>query len=291
MSLVQRLLNFDFQLDATGSTLSLSGVRASAVITQLAANSTVICGYSAEVRIWGLSLDHMNQLSAVNPVLLATRNNIVTISAGDSVNGMTPIFNGILFESWAQLNGAPNIYLQFSANAMPFKASLNNIQPTSFPGPVSVASVMELLAKSAGLAFVNSGVTTQLGSLYLPGLVREQIRSLKEQANINLTITNNVLTIWPRNGSISPPGATPNLVISAENGMVGYPVHSGQGIMVNTLFNPDLQVGMPVTVKSMIKPACGDYVIQFPIIHKLDSMVPDGQWFTQLTLASVNSDH
>src|SRR3984957_12925454 len=103
MSFVQRALGFTFTL-GTGSfgnsgsnTITApSGLWATA---QIHKNGTPSMN-RANIRIKGLSLSIMNQLSRIGVLPTAVRNNIVTVTAGDAGGNMPLAFAGYIKEPW-----------------------------------------------------------------------------------------------------------------------------------------------------------------------------------------------
>jgi hypothetical protein len=152
---------------------------------------------------------------------------------------------------------------------------------STFPGSVDAAEVLQQLAGQAGLNFVNNGVSVQLSKPYYSGAIRTQIQECIEDAGISGIIDDGTLTIWPGNGARA--GSVP--LISPETGMVGYPTYTGTGIVVNTMFNPNVLSGAEVEVKSSLPQACGHWNV-VTLVHDLESEVPNGKWFTQMQLAA-----
>jgi hypothetical protein len=143
---------------------------------------------------------------------------------------------------------------------------------------------MKALAKQMGYGFSNNGVNVTLKKPYLPGTLRDQVRNLAEQANIYFTIDRDVLYIYSkRTGSSENP-----ILVSVETGMVGYPTYMSNGLAVRTLWNPNIRVGSPIQVKSILKVAEGVVWRVQSFAHSLDSMVPGGQWFTTMQCTTLN---
>ena len=73
------------------NTVKLSGLRVVCTIEKAGMPSFD----RAEIRIYGMPQDLMNQLTVLNvPTLMARPNNTILIQAGDTVNGMSTVFNG-----------------------------------------------------------------------------------------------------------------------------------------------------------------------------------------------------
>ena len=278
MALVQR--NIDLQLRlGTGSfgdtgfnTIDITGLRIKAEITAAGGETMG----RAEVRVYGLSLSTMNQVTTLTPGLMLQRNNTLAITAGDDVSGMATVFQGTISdsESEMELNSQPDTYLKLTAYAGYFQ-KIQPIAPSSYPGTTDVGTIMASLANQMGLIFENNGVTETLSTPYFPGTAFEQVRSCAFAANINWAIDNGILAIWPKGGSRG--NQLP--IISTATGMVGYPAIWSQGISVKTLFNPQISIGNLVQVQSQIPAACGEWFVS-SVSHNLESLELNGQWFT-----------
>jgi hypothetical protein len=162
-----------------------------------------------------------------------------------------------------------------NANAGLFE-SIKPVPPSSYPGAVDAAVVMSTLARKAGYAFENNGVSVMLSTPYLQGSLWDQMARCADAANINWTIDLGTLAIWPKGGSRA--GSMP--VISSKTGMVGYPTNWGYGIGVRTSFSSQLQIGKSCEVQSILPFANGKFTM-FDIEHDLESETPNGSWFTQ----------
>jgi hypothetical protein len=167
-----------------------------------------------------------------------------------------------------------------------YAAGLIPVPVSSYPGPTNVATVLESLANLAGWGFVNNGVngpiTTKVSNPYLPGSIMAQIQSICNAGQIayDLGPTGTVLSIWPK-GSYQK--GTPVTIAPPPQGqMIGYPSYTAQGIIVKTLFNPQLAFGGQFTVTgSSLKRVNGNWYIG-RMDMALDSLVPGGKWDSTL---------
>lgn len=256
---------------------------------------------TANLRIYGLTLDRMNQLSQLKQPIADARTNIITLSAGDTETGMSTVFTGNITESWPNMEGAPDVYLEISAQTGVIDA-MRPVPPTSYSGPVDVATVIAGLATQMDLGFVNNGVSVMLATPYFPGTARDQALAAAQAANINIAWDDGTTTqqsgdgnnptdtqggaagsgipkviIWPKGGTIG--GQIP--LISAETGMVGYPTVTQAGIVVTSIFNPNLAFGGAFECQSVLTVANGTWGI-FNVTHELESEMPNGRWFTRV---------
>ena len=69
--------------------------------------------------------------------------------------------------------------------------------------------------------------------------------------------------------------------------MVGYPVFWELGIIVTSLYNPEIQIGRQMNIISSIPNANGLWKI-IRVQHELTTMIAKGPWFTTATLIGVD---
>lgn len=283
-SFVRRRIDVTFQL-GTGAfgesgtdTVKLSGLRCSAHIVKAGGTSMGM----VSLRVFGMSLSLMNQLTALSTQVMMDRKNTLLIEAGDDQSGIAPVFIGTLTQGWGDLQGSPEAFYECTALAGYFDA-VKPIPPSSFPVGADAAVVLSGLATLAGLKFENSGVSVQLSSPYFPGTVRQQIARCADAANIAWTIDDDVLAIWPRGSSRG--GKIP--LVSPDTGLASYPSFTGQGISVTTLFNPSISFGGRVKIDSRllnsitIEQAEPGVWFVSTLMHDLESEMPGGAWFTR----------
>lgn len=256
-------------------TVTLTGYRAQATIVKAGGASMG----SLQLRLFGLSLSLMNQLSTLGKIPLATRNNSVTVSAGDDQNGMGVVYVGTITSAWADMQGAPEVVFVVNAHAGLYEA-IAPAKPSSYQGSASVEVIMSSLATQMGLTFENNGVDVKLSNPYFPGTARAQAESCARAANINWIIDNGILAIWPKSGQRG--GVVP--LISPETGMVGYPGYTDTGITVRTRYTPSVNYGALIEVKSSLTPACGKWRV-YSLAYELESETNGGVWFTNISAA------
>jgi hypothetical protein len=289
-SFVQRLIQVSVKLDPTtmsgqpnvftgtqSDTVILSGSRTSVRIEQSGAPSSSI----AVVKIWGLTFEIMDQLSALGIVYDQVKRNTITISAGDAISGLTPIYNGTIGFAYADYNSSPDVPMVFhckiglAGSAIPALSS-------SYPGATDVATIMAGFARLMNVGFVNNGVTVKLSNPYYKGNVQTQMDMCAEDAKIEAQVINNILYIWPKGGSRSNTGTIP--LVSKDTGMIGYPSFASTGfLIVKTLFNPQISFGTQIQLQSIITAANGMFVVQW-LNLVLDSQMPHGLWEAHMTL-------
>ena len=259
--------------------VKLSRLRVSAAIQQAGGSSQG----ALDLRVYGMTQSLMNDLFSItgsNSPIVANSNTVI-VEAGDDVSGVSIVYNGSISNARADYSGAPDTAFQVTGLSA-YKIGLTAATPTSFPGTADVATIMGSIASRMGFAFENNGVSVKLSNPYFPGDLLTQAETVKRHAGIEMICTDGVLAIWPKGGSRG--GVVP--LISPETGMIGYPVKTALGVECTTLFNPSIRFGGKVQVQSSNTPCCGTWSV-YQMTHNLEAEMPDGQWFTHLTLIPV----
>jgi hypothetical protein len=275
MPFTQKLLSFVFEL-ANGDRVTVSGLRASVTVTM----AGDVDGSRMEASIYGLTPSLTNQLSTLGQLIPWVRQNKVIASAGDSANGLSVVYQGIIQNAWADYASMPNNAFRIATGAGAF-AAVQPIPPTTVnDGFADVATIMSGLATQGNFHFENNGVQQTIAYPYYPGAVKEQIDRCAQAANINAFIdpTTNTLAIWPKGTS----RGSSIQVISKNPGMILYPTwdQGDGGIDVTTAYNPSIRFGQLVQVESSIPHASQQWGI-ISLVHDLASMTPGGAWSTK----------
>jgi hypothetical protein len=247
-------------------------------------------------QIYGLSQSLMNQLTLLQFQYqqMLTKNQL-QVFAVDGLQ-VSLIFSGNMITAWGNYSNVPDVFLEIQAVAG-FVNQLTPVAPTSYNGPVPVATVMSSLAAQMGYAFENNGVSAMLTNPYLPNTALEQAKSAAQAAGIDMYLDDETLAICPRN---QPRTGYPIPQISAQSGLVGYPTFgsatSGPSIRFKCLFNPAIKFGGQVQLVTSIqaqisKAATGaapalqltnNTWIVNSISHSLQSETPGGRWFSEV---------
>jgi hypothetical protein len=280
MSFVKRALGFSFSL-GTGS---FGGSGANTVTTpnglwasvRIFKNGTPSMN-QAQIKIYGMDLSTMNQLSRVGVNPTAVRNNTVTVMAGEAGGNMSLAFCGGIKECWPDFSVPSEAALVVEAFTG-LVANMKPVAPSSFSGSVNVAQIMSQLAGQMGYTFENNGVNVQLNNPYLPGTARAQALAAADAAGIYVVFDddNGVMAILPKNGARN--GQAPT--ISPEEDMNGYPTYVGPGqVMVRCEYNNQLRFMGNVNIQnSVVSGANGSWRVT-SLFHEL-STEPDGPWFS-----------
>lgn len=261
------------------NTAAFTGHRASIRVQ----NSGALNGVTAHVAIWGLRLDQMNQLATTGRVIGTIPRNVINVSAGDAISGMSTVFIGTILDAYADFNQAPAVPMEFECLAGGAEAVIS-VEPSSFTGKTDVVTILQRIANKMGWGFENSGVSAALSSPYLPGSAMDQVRAVRDAVRINVELINNVLCVWPLYGSRTSLGSTLVIAPPPIGQMIGYPTFTQQqGIMLRNVYDPRIQRGQQVTVQTLIPRAGGSWIVQ-KLDHALDAQVPRGLWESVITL-------
>lgn len=264
--------------DVTGNnTLKVNGLRAAADIK----GAGMPAFPEAELTIFGLKQEDMNALTALAFSPDGMQRNTVTVEA-DSGQGFSTVFSGQMITSGPDYSGIPQAPLKVFARVLGFD-SLNPAAPTSYTGTVDVATIVQNLATAMGFGTIeNNGVNIQLSSSYFSGTLADQLRAVKQHANIQVYFDGDTLAICPAGGVRSQPAFT----LTPQSGLIGYPKLDFQRgyVYVKALYNPAFRFGGPITIQGSDVPlANGSWTIG-TITNNLSSLMPNGPWFSNMLL-------
>lgn len=273
---------------AGGGFAAQNGLRISAKITKPGAPGLG----EAIVQIYNLPLSLINQLSTLGvPYIYQVGANTITIEAGDAGAQPTKLFTGTINSAYADFSGIPDSVFNISAQALGALGAAPAL-PASFQGSKSVSDILANLAAQAGLTFINNlpaSSTPFISNSYLSGSLVNQIRSVAEHGGVAWDVdeAKGTLTIGPKNGSLSAPGAPVPIIGPPPTGkMVGYPAYTQQGIKVRTEFDATIGYGTTVQIKdSSVQNANGTWIIYY-LDYDLECQAPNGPWFTNLEMAA-----
>jgi hypothetical protein len=138
--------------------------------------------------------------------------------------------------------------------------------------------VLSKIVQAAGFKLENSGVNAMLDNPYFYGAAWRQLDDAAQAANcfFCLDTIKKVVAIWPKTGSRGG-GEIP--LVAPETGAIGYPTFSQTRIKIKTLFDPRIQIGVPIEVRSQLTAASGKWSVGL-CGHTLESQTPGGVWET-----------
>lgn len=259
--------------DGLPNTVTLSGLRVQASIIVAGGPSLI----QAQIRVYGMTLDHMNKLSRLGLLFwYEGRNNAVALSAGSDGSAMSLAFQGNVQNAWAA-PAQPEVPFVVTA-ADGGLSAFKPIPVSSYQGAVDVATICAALARQMGLRFENNGVSQIISNPYLAGTATSQLDKLRETTGVHIEQDKGVLAIWPKGGARG--GQIP--LINPDTGMIGYPTFNSTGITVTTRYNPAITFGAAVQVESELTMACGKWTV-YAVAHELESETLGGSWQTTIS--------
>jgi hypothetical protein len=272
-----RQINLQFQ-NPNEEVVNLEGLRCSAIISTAGGYSSAA---QLQIRIYGMTLEHMNQFSSVGANFVNIQNTTITVSAGNQGDpSLSQVFKGSLISSFIDTASLPDVaFVCAAVSAYNYKATPSTSQ--KFPGANNAETIIAGLAKSIGFGFYNWKNQTHavLVDQVVSGSVVDQMQQIANHARFPMVIENETVIIFPNNGFRDD-----RLVeVSPTTGMVGYPSYWEAGFNVKCEFNPDLLNGRQVKLTSSIPKANGILPVQVST-HELSTLTPDGSWFTTIKL-------
>jgi hypothetical protein len=283
MSFTEKVMRFTFS-GATSGNFSAAGLRAAASIQ---ATEGVI-GVTAQVKIWGLSMDQMNNFSSDTPSSVSSDipdANLV-IEAGDLGQPLVKVIDAPIWASYIDLSGSPDSCFVVSCTGIEDLAT--PIAAQSQPGAQNAEDLIANVCAAGSLTFDNSaGAHGVLRNQTTYGSPLRQIATIANAARFRWKISGKTVSIWPQNGAVDD--VVVDVGPNTDPKMVGYPTYWVNGIYVTSLFNQQVQIGRQMkVVGSSIPKANGKWQI-VQVQHDLTTMMPKGPWFTTATLAGIDT--
>jgi hypothetical protein len=219
--------------------------------------------------------------SAINAEL---PNATLSIEAGDLGGNLSQVINAPIFQSCVDLTATPESAFSVSVASIYAAADTNGAQ--SWSGPQNAQNLIRALC--AGTYTVNNnGAQAVLQNPSVPAdSIINQVADIASQANFQWSWgLGNTLNIWPQDGTVD--AVVIDVGPSTDPEMVGYPVYWPLGLIVTSLYNPEIQVGRQMNVVgSSIPKANGRWSI-VNVRHELTTMLAQGPWFTTAILAAA----
>jgi hypothetical protein len=282
-SYVQRAIDITFTRangtfsDGGTNTATVSGLRISATITQAGGP-----GFNQlDCRIFGLTPSMQNDLSTLGMVVMIPKRNTISLYAGDTQSGLGLAFAGTINSALQDFRSMPEVHFHIQAQTG-LTAALQPISPSSYQNGADVVVLLEGLANQMGFSFENHGVSgVLLSNPYYGGTATQQARIAAHDAGINMILDNNTMVIWPAGGVRD--GVIP--LISPDNGLVGYPTYTANGLDFVCVYNPTIQFGGQVQIQSSLPQATGIWQV-CGMSHNLEAQMPGGSWFSSISVVT-----
>lgn len=277
MTYKKRSLKFQFTLksgafdEAGNDVITIDNIKAEIQVGAYGG----ITGTSLEARVFGLGMDRMSLLSYKGIQFNGAKQNMIKIWADDA-----PIFFGAITNCFADMNQMPDAPLIISAFATGFDQSIP-APPFSGRGDVSVVDIITSIAKTIDYTVINSGVNSHLPNPYFEGNPISQIQQCAQAGGINVDFRLGFIYMWPQGGSADD--VMP--FVSPENGLIGYPVFSNNGLNFSCQYSNLIIRGRKVKIETTLPNASGIYTIQ-SATHYLSSWAEGAPWMT-IAYASI----
>lgn len=229
---------------------------------------------SAEVRIQGLKLSDMEQLTFLSFLPGEYRKNHILIEAGDKGGELSVVFKGDITSASADFSTAPDVTMKFNALTAGWSVLVAD-SPTSVQGEATAESLIKQWAEQSGYNFINEGVTESVKNSTYNGSPVQKAQEVADEVGCELLIDDETWTIQPWD---KPRGDA--VLLKAESGMIGYPSFTQDGISVECFYNPRLQLGGQIKIESIVPRASGHWKIT-KLSHDLAAYT-NGRWISKI---------
>ena len=263
------------------NTVAILGLKASVNIDM----GGSFAGSALRARIFGLSQGDMNAMTYLwwQPQPQPGPPNKITVTAIDGQQS-TLVFIGLIKQAFANYQAMPEVFIDIQATGTD-AAQLLPVSPLSIASNTTVNTVMGQLAKQMGFAFENNGVNVTIPKgTYQGNTAFFQAQSLMKAYNFDMYIDNGILAICPRGVARITPLVP---LISPETGLIGFPYFNGMGLVVDTIFNPNILFGGTVQIQSGVTPSTGPWQV-INISHTLESIIAGGRWQSTLNCSKTS---
>ena len=229
---------------------------------------------SAEVRIQGLKLSDMEQLTFLSFLPGEYRKNHILIEAGDKGEELSVVFKGDITAASADFSTAPDVTMKFQALTAGWSVLIAD-SPTSVQGEATAASLISQFATQAGFNFINNGVTESVKNATFNGSPVQKAQQVADEVGCELIMDDETWIIQPWG---KPRGDA--VLLKAESGLIGYPSFTQDGISCECFYNPRLQLGGQIKIESIVPRASGYWKIT-KLSHDLTAYT-NGRWVSRI---------
>lgn len=206
------------------------------------------------------------QLTTLSFLQLQSDLNLLSVYAVDEdAHYDSLVFRGEIYQAFAANSSQPDPFLSIEAQTgyYPYRIIA---PPLSIDGDAFVESLIAQQARLAGYNFVNNGFSGSLKNCVFTGSPLEKAIKIARHAGANLIVDDNTLTLqdWHTPANAEVP------LINVNTGLLDYPQFDQDGIVVKTVYRPDIVFNGLVQVESEVPKATGTWrVIQ--LAHNLNS--------------------
>jgi len=217
--------------------------------------STGFLSDSATIIIRGMSEEDINTFSRVNlqgPLQLYSGNS-VTIYAGYELgsDGLPPlVYQGFALRAGADYNiNRDRTFIMHTMQNYYFQNTL--LAPTNPQGTITIDTLCRAIATKAGLYYQSRDVQGTTKNPILVGNFDQQMTQATSTTGYYYDFVRPDTVAVAKRGT---PLVLSDYTLSADTGMIGYPLLEDYGISVQCYFNPSLTIGQQITVKSLTVP-------------------------------------
>ncbi len=263
-----------------GNAISFGGLKCAATIINPGGSSAY---GTLHIKIYGLTLEFMNEYSSVGANMVAIQQRGITVSAGDGKAEPFQVFSGTIISSYIDFSSAPDV--SFVVDAVSgYYAQAVTVESLQLEGSANAEDLIQSIATTNGFTFTNAKSPNNahfiVQNQYISGSAIEQMSKLAALASFPMTIENNGVYIWANMGVRD----TVIVDVNSSTDLVGYPSYWASGLVVKQEFNSNNLVGRIINLKSIIPKANGKWPIQ-TTTHELSTVTTDGPWFTTSKLS------
>lgn len=231
----------------------------------------------ASVKIWGLKLEDMTELTMLAFNKLEWQHNLISIKAGEQGSLLPLVFQGEITSAFADFNSAPDVCMQFEAASGSYPQQIA-ASPLTTDGEALAERLFAQFTAEAGYAFVNEGVTSSVRNACFPGSPIDKMKKLARDIGCELIIDDGTVIVLPAGAARQ---GDP-ILLTKDNGLIGYPTFNQDGISCRCLFNPNLRHHGLIEVQSIVPRASGIWKIN-GLSHSISAYQPSGgSWETQI---------
>ena len=253
-----------------GNTKIIEGLATTAQITKAGLPEK----NSADIRIVGLKLADMEQLTFLSFLPGEYRKNHILIEAGEKGEELSVVFKGDITSAAADFSSAPDVSMKFQALTAGWSVLIAD-SPTSVQGEATAASLIAQFAKQAGYAFINEGVTESVRNSTYNGSPVQKAEQVADEVGVELLMDDETWTLMPWG---KPRGDA--VLLTANSGMIGYPSFTQDGITATCFYDPRLKLGGQVKIESIVPRATGYWKIT-KLSHDLAAYT-NGRWVSKI---------
>lgn len=242
-----------------------------------------------ELKIFGMRQEDMNALTVVwaNPTAILRHTVILEANNTGKADGWVQVFIGNFKEAQPEYSAQPNVsFLILAVTALFHK--INPVPPTSFTEQSDIGAIagdiVERMGEPWTLTVADGSNDVVLSNQYLCGTLWDQLAQACQAAHCDFYVQGNEVLITPNN---QPRSTLPTVVLSPTSGLIGFPMFEAAGLNVNALFDPAFQCGAAIEIKDATPANAVGRWYPFAMFHELESINPNGRWFTSLRCLKV----